>query len=320
MRVFVTRQVLPDGLRELYTAAEVRVWEEDTPVPRAVLLAEAERCNALLTMVTDRVDAAVLDHPRLKVVSNYAVGYDNIDVQAATARGIPIGNTPDAVTEPTADLTFALLLGAARRISEGQHYVQDGQWSAWHPQLLLGMPVWGMTLGIIGFGRIGQAVAKRATGFNMQILYSGSPKPATGIANVRHVSLEELLQRSDMVSIHAPLNADTHHLIGARELAQMKPTAILINTSRGGLVDPDALYHALHNGTIAHAALDVTEPEPIALDSPLLTLPNCLIVPHIGSATTAARVHMGQMASANIVAALNGQRLPNCVNPSVYNA
>lgn len=318
MRVFVTRQVLPEGIAALYDYAKVRVWEGDYPVPRDVLLEEAAVCDGLLTMVTDRVDQAVLEHSNLKVVSNYGVGYDNIDIDAATACGVPIGNTPDAVTEPTADLTFALLLSAARRINEGERYVQDGHWQAWDPILLLGGRVAGTTLGIIGFGRIGQAVARRARGFDMRILYSGSPKPEAAALGAQHVSLEELLAESDFVTIHAPLTTQTYHLISRRELALMKPSAMLINTSRGGLVDPDALYEALREGVIAQAALDVTEPEPIPLDSPLLTLTNCLIVPHIGSATVSARIHMGQQASENVIAGLLGERLPNCVNPEVY--
>jgi lactate dehydrogenase-like 2-hydroxyacid dehydrogenase len=319
MRVFVTRQVLPQGIQSLYDVAEVRVWEEDTPVPYEVLREEAAKCDALLTTVIDKVDEQILAHPNLKVVSNYGVGYDNINIAAATRLGIPIGNTPDAVTEPTADIAFALLMSAARRIPEGERYVRNGEWGAWHPQLLLGMRVWGATLGIVGFGRIGQAVAKRATGFNMRILYSGTPKPTEAAkVNAEHISFEDLLRQSDFVSLHTALNKDTYHLISTRELALMKPTAMLINTARGGVVDPDALYHALKNGTIAQAALDVTEPEPIPMSSPLLTLPNCLIVPHIGSATVAGRIHMGQMASANILAGLRGEKLPNCVNGDVY--
>lgn len=234
MRVFVTRQVLPEGIAALRDYATVRVWEGDWPVPRDVLLEEAAECDGLLTMVTDRVDEAVLANPNLKVVSNYGVGYDNIDVAAATAYGVPIGNTPDAVTEPTADLTFALLLSAARRIPEGERYVHDGLWQAWDPTLLLGMRVTGATLGIIGFGRIGQAVARRAQGFNMRLLYSGRPQPAAAELGAQHVSLEELLTESDFVTVHAPLNDQTYHLISHRELALMKPTALLINTARGG--------------------------------------------------------------------------------------
>jgi glyoxylate reductase len=318
MRVFVTRQVLPEGIAALYDYATVRVWEGDGPVPRDVLLEEASVCDGLLTMVTDRVDEAVLAHPNLKVVSNYGVGYDNIDVAAATRRGVPIGNTPDAVTEPTADLAFALMLSAARRITEGERYVHDGQWQAWDPTLLLGMRVYGATLGIIGFGRIGQALAKRATGFNMRILYSGSPRPEAAGLGAHCVPLDELLAESDFVSVHTPLNEQTYHLIDRDALAKMKPTAMLINTARGGIVNPEALYEALRDGQIAYAALDVTEPEPIPMDSPLLTLSNCLIVPHIGSATVDARIHMGQQASENVIAGLLGQRLPNCVNPEVY--
>jgi glyoxylate reductase len=318
MRVFITRQVLPEGYAELQQVAEVRVWEEDGVCPREVILEEAQRCDALLTMVTDKVDEAVLNNPNLKVISNYAVGYDNINVAYATQKRIPIGNTPNAVTESTADLTLALLLGAARRMGEAERYVHNGSWVSWHPQLLLGVSVWGATLGILGLGRIGMAIARRAKGFNMRILYSGNPKPEAEEVGAIHVSMEELLQQSDFVSISTPLNPKTYHLISAPELALMKPTAILVNTSRGGVVDPAALYDALKDGTIAYATLDVTEPEPISMDSPLLTLENCLIVPHIGSATLSARIDMGQTASRNIIAGLRGQRLPFCVNPEVY--
>jgi glyoxylate reductase len=314
MRVFVTRQVLPQGIARLYEAAEVRVWEKDSIVPYDELRREAARCDALLTTVADRVDAPLLEANRhLKCVANYGVGYDNIDVAAAARCGIPVGNTPGAVTEATADLAFALLMTGARRLMESADYVARGEWTGWHPQLFLGMDVYRATLGIIGFGRIGQAVARRARGFEMRILYSGSPKPQAAELGAQHVPLETLLAESDFVSVHTAFNPQTYHLIGAAQMAQMKPTAMLINTARGGVVDPHALYEALRAGTIACAALDVTEPEPIPPDSPLLTLSNCLIVPHIGSATVRTRIRMGEMATENILAALRGDALPYAV-------
>jgi glyoxylate reductase len=314
MRVFVTRQVLPQGIARLYEAADVRVWEEDGVVPYDELLREAARCDALLTTVADRVDAGLLEANRhLKCIANYGVGYDNIDVAAASRCGIPVGNTPGAVTEATADLAFALLMAGARRLLESAQYVARGAWAGWHPQLFLGIDIYRATLGIVGFGRIGQAVARRARGFDMRVLYSGSPKPEAAELKAQHVPIETLLAESDFVSVHTAFNAHTYHLIGAAQLAQMKPTAMLINTARGGVVDPDALYEALRVGTIACAGLDVTEPEPIPPDSPLLTLSNCLIVPHIGSATVRTRIRMGEMATDNILAALKGEPLPYAV-------
>jgi glyoxylate reductase len=319
-RVFVTRQVLPQGIQALYQHATVRVWEEDRPVPRPILEEEFARCDAVLTMVTDKIDRDLIAlNPHIKIISNYGVGYDNIDVATASEKRIPVGNTPNAVTEGTADIAFALLMAGARRISEAERFVRNGKWGAWHPQLLLGQDVWGATLGIIGFGRIGQAMAKRATGFDMRILYSGNPKPAEAQrVNAQHVALETLLRESDFVSVHTALTPQTYHFIGEKELRQMKPTAILINTARGGVVDPQALYHALRDGTIAYTGLDVTEPEPIPMDSPLLSLDNCVIVPHIGSATVKTRTDMGLAASANIIAVLNGERPRFCVNPHIY--
>jgi glyoxylate reductase len=268
-------------------------------------------------MLTDRIDAAFMDAAgsTLKVISQMAVGYDNIDVNAARQRGIAVGNTPGVLTDTTADLAFALLLAAARRLVEGVRYIEHGEWKMWHPTVLLGRDVSGATLGIVGFGRIGGAVAKRAAGFDMRILaYSPSltDDQATS-ANVERADLERLLRESDFVSLHTPLNQATRHLINRETLKLMKPTTILVNTSRGGVVDQEALYEALANGIIGGAALDVTTPEPLRADHPLLKLPNVLIVPHIGSATVGTRGRMALMAADNLIAGVTGKALPNAV-------
>jgi glyoxylate reductase len=319
-RVFVTRQIPSAGLDPIVAACAATVWPGDLPPSRTELLAGAAGCDGVLTLLTDRVDAEFLDHagPGLRVVSNYAVGYDNIDVAACAMRGIAVGNTPGALTETTADFAFALIMAAARRIPEASRYVAERRWQSWDPILLLGADVHGSTLGIVGFGRIGQAVARRAKGFGMEVLYA-SPRPADPAVEselgATPVALPELLARSDFVSLHVSLGAGTRHLIDAAALARMKPTAILVNTARGPVVDAAALYAALKSGTIAAAALDVTDPEPIPNDDPLLELDNCLIVPHVASATTAARGRMAEMAAANLLAGLRGEPLPTPVLP-----
>jgi glyoxylate reductase len=242
-----------------------------------------------------------------------AVGYDNIDVAAARERGILVGNTPGVLTEATADLAFALLLAAARRLLEGVQYIRDGQWRTWDPNALLGGDLNGATLGVIGLGRIGKAVARRASGFNMRLLaYSPRTSPQDAAAdNITLVDLDTLLRESDYVSLHVPLNSTTRHLINRDTLAKMKPTAILVNTARGGIVDQKALYDALKNGVIGGAALDVTDPEPLPLDDPILSLPNALIVPHIGSASHWTRDQMALMSADNLIAGVTEQPLPN---------
>ncbi|GAB4516485.1 MAG: D-glycerate dehydrogenase [Anaerolineae bacterium] len=304
----------------LQTVGEVRVWPDELPPAPERLRLELADADAVLSLLTDRIDAAVMDAaPQLKVISNFAVGYDNIDVAAATARGIPVGNTPGVLTETSADTAFALLMAAARRIGEAERYVHNGLWRTWSPTLLLGQDVHGATLGIIGLGRIGQAVARRAQGFGMRVLYHGGSDTAAAQAlGAEARTLDDLLRESDFISLHVPYKPETHHLINARALALMKPTAILINTARGGVVDSAALYEALASGQLAYAALDVTDPEPIPLDDPLLTLENCFIVPHIGSASVATRNKMAAMAAQNLIAGLHGERLPHCVNPEVY--
>ena len=316
-KVFVSR-IIPDaGLKRLQESCEVDLWEEPLPPAYETLLERVRGVDGILCLLTERIDAQLLDAagPQLKVVSQMAVGYDNIDVNAAAERGIPVGNTPGVLTEATADLTLALLLAAGRRIVEGVRYIQDGKWQTWEPMGLLGADLTGATLGIIGMGRIGAAVAQRAAGFDMKIIaYSPSlTRDQARAAGVEKVDLESLLSDSDFVSLHCPLNDQTRGLIDAETLAQMKPSAILINTARGPIVDQQALYEALKNGVIAAAALDVTDPEPIPLDDPLMTLPNVIIVPHIGSASIRTRDRMAQMAASNLLAGLEGKPLPNAI-------
>jgi lactate dehydrogenase-like 2-hydroxyacid dehydrogenase len=318
--VFVTRRIPDQGLAMIRQACAVTLWEDELPPPYNVLRAEAARADGLLTLLSDRVDAPLLESaPRLKVVSQMAVGFDNIDLAAATARGIPVGHTPGVLTETTADLAFALLMAAARRLPEAERFVHAGKWRTWGPMLLLGQDIHGATLGIVGMGRIGLAVARRAQGFGMRIIYySRRESDEARALGAEYLPLDEVFAQADFISLHTPLTPETYHLIDDRAFALMKPTAILINTARGGVIDPDALYRALSTGKIAAAALDVTEPEPIPPDSPLLTLDNCLIVPHIGSASVATRTRIAVMAAENLLAGLRGERLPHCANPQVY--
>jgi len=322
-RVFVSRVIPDEGLDAVRDACELDLWTEELPPPRDELLRRSAGMDGLLTLLTDRVDAELLDAagPQLKVVSNYAVGFDNLDVPELTRRRIPAGNTPGVLTETTADLAFALLMAAARRIDEGSRYVRGGRWKTWGPMLLMGVDLHGATLGIVGFGRIGREMAKRASGFGMKVVYH-DVHPATPdeerALNARRVEMDELLATSDMVSLHTNLTDETRHLIDAPALARMKRTAILVNTSRGPVVDQAALYEALRDGQIFAAALDVTDPEPMAPDDPLLTCENCLVVPHIASASRVTRGKMAAIAAANLLAGLRGDPLPSCVNPEVY--
>jgi glyoxylate reductase len=322
-KVFVARILPEDGLRPVVEACDARVWEGELPPSRDELLAAVEGCDGVLALLTDRVDDEFLDRagPQLKVVSNFAVGFDNIDVPACTRRGIPVGNTPGVLTETTADLAWALLMAAARRVAEGDRYVRAGRWRTWGPMLLLGPDVHGSTLGLVGFGRIGQALARRAMGFGMTILYHDVRRAEAAIETAygaTYVPLETLLARSDYVSLHVNLTSETRHLMNAERLRIMNPSAVLVNTSRGPVVDQRALYEALRHGVIFAAALDVTDPEPMASDDPLLTLENCLVVPHIASASRATRGKMAAMAAANLLAGVRGERLPTPVNPEVY--
>lgn len=320
-KVFVTRQ-LPTDLEPLHQVATVEVWPKQQPPPVAVLREKVPELDGLLCLLTDTIDPALIAAaPALKVISQMAVGYDNIDIAAATARRIPVGHTPGVLTDATADLTWALLMAAARRVVEGDRFTRSGQWQTWSPDLLLGPNITGATLGIVGFGRIGQAVARRAKGFEMRILYTSRHRANLDleqVLGVEFVPFELLLQSSDFITIHTPLSPETHHLFSQHQFEQMQRSAILINTARGSIVDPEALYQALSSGQIAGAAIDVTEPEPIAMDSPLLGLDNLIITPHIGSASWQTRKKMADMAIENLIAGLSGDRLPYCVNPEVY--
>jgi glyoxylate reductase len=318
-KVFVTRIIRDAGLNLVREFCNAEVWQGAMPPARETLLEKARGMDGILCLLTDRIDGELLDAagPQLKVVSNHAVGFDNIVVRDATARGIPVGNTPDILTDATADLAFALLLAAARRLSESEKYLRGGKWKTWEPSALLGMDLAGRTLGLVGFGRIGRAVAKRAFGFDLRVIYHDpSAEPEFNASPIN--SLDELLRESDFVSVHTPLNDATRRLVNAEFLSKMKPNAVLVNTSRGPVVDQHALYEALKSKQIFAAALDVTEPEPLPLDSPLLTLDNCLIVPHIGSASERTRDDMSRLAALNLIAGLKGERLPHCVNPEVY--
>jgi len=317
-RVFVSRMIPDAGLNRIKEACEADIWPGDMPPPYATLLERVRDVDGILCTLTDRIDGTLMDTagPQLKVISQMAVGYDNIDIPAARERGILVGNTPGVLTEATADLAFALLLAAARRLQEGVDYIRAGKWQTWDPKALLGGDLSGATLGIIGLGRIGKAVARRASGFNMRIIaYSphGKTEDATQV-NTTLVDLDTLLRESDYISLHIPLNENTRHLINRETLAKMKRTAILVNTARGGVVDQKALYEALKDGIIGRAALDVTDPEPIRLDDPLLMLKNALIVPHIGSASRWTRDQMARMAAENLIAGVTGQPLPHAVN------
>jgi len=322
-RVLVTRIIPDEGLDPVRDGCEVDLWTDDLPPPRDELLRRVAGVDGLLSLLTDRVDDELLDAagPQLKVVSNFAVGFDNIDVPAVTRRGVPAGNTPGVLTETTADLAFALLMAAARRIPEGVDYVRDGRWKTWGPMLLMGVDIHGATLGIVGFGRIGREMARRGRGFGMEIVYHDvHPASAEDEARLgaRRVEMDELLRTADFISLHVNLTDETRHLIDAAALQSMKPTAVLVNTSRGPVIDPSALEQALRDGEIFAAGLDVTEPEPLPADHPLVALPNCIVVPHIASATSVTRGKMAAMAAANLLAGLRGERLPTPVNPEVY--
>lgn len=317
-RVLVTRLIPEAGLGPVREAFDVDLWEDEMPPPRDELLRRVAGMDGLLTLLTDRVDDELLDAagPDLRVVSNFAVGFDNIDVPALTRRGIPGGNTPGVLTETTADLAFTLLMAAARRIPESVDYVRDGHWRTWGPKLLMGVDIHGATLGIVGFGRIGREMARRGRGFGMRILYHdvhpATPEDEADLDATR-VEMDELLRESDFISLHVNLTDETHHLIGADALRAMKSTAVLVNTSRGPVVDPEALEAALRDGEIFAAGLDVTEPEPLGPDDPLLGAPNVTVLPHIGSASHATREAMASLAVDNLLAALAGDPMPHGV-------
>ena len=323
-KIYVTRQIFDEAVDRLKEATDMKYWDSEMPPPRDVLLREVQDIDGLYCLLTEKIDAELFDAaPNLRVVSSMAVGFDNIDVAEATKRGIPVGNTPGVLTETTADFAFALLMAAGRRVSEGDRYTRAGNWKTWGPMVLLGQDIHGSTLGIIGFGRIGVEMAKRAKGFGMNIVYYDVIRNeerekeygATYCSDVK-----ELLAQSDFVSIHVNLTPETRHLINADTLSGMKSTAVLVNTSRGPVVDQTALYHALKDGTIGAAGLDVTEVEPISMDDPLLTLENVIIAPHIASGSVVTRTKMSLMAVDNLLAGLNGEPLPNTPNPEVRGA
>jgi glyoxylate reductase len=326
-RVFVTRPITDSALRRLAESARVDLWDDDAAPSHHELLKRLASVDAVISMVSDRFDAATIAQlPRLAVISNFAVGLDNIDLAAATEAGIAVGHTPGVLTETTADLAFALMLAVARRVAEGDRYVRAGRWHTWTPRLMLGRDVWGATLGIIGWGQIGQAVARRASGFGMRILYaaarqsSHSPGKAATETNppvAEQMELKQLLAESDFISINVPLTADTRHMIGAHQFALMKRDAIIINTARGAIIDQEALIIALKLERIAGAGLDVTEIEPIGTDHPLLQFPNVVITPHIGSASHATRVRMAELAANNILDVFAGKHPRCCANPAV---
>ncbi|GAB7389114.1 D-glycerate dehydrogenase [Bacillaceae bacterium] len=320
-RVFVTRKIPEKAMRMLQERCDVRSWqEEDIPVPHDVLKEELAEADGLFCLLTETIDAGLLEHARrLKVISNMAVGYNNIDVHAATRKGIMVTNTPGVLTETTADLTFALLMATARRLLEASAYLRRGEWKTWSPMLMTGQDVHGATIGIIGMGRIGEAVAKRAKGFDMRVLYynrNRRPEVEEKLG-ATYADLPTLLKESDFVCVLTPYTPETHHLIGKDELALMKKTAVLINTSRGGVVDENALYEALTTGTIWAAGLDVFAQEPVPLDHPLLSLPNVVALPHIGSASVRTRTRMAELAAENLLQALAGHIPSNLVNPEV---
>jgi glyoxylate reductase len=301
--VFVARAITGNALERLRAAGhEVDVWPGNLPPHPTELRDRVANAEGLLSMLTENVDAALLDAaPRLEVIANYAVGFDNVDLALARARGIAVGVTPDVLTDATADLTFALLLAAARRLPEAERAVRDGRWRTFEPRGWLGASVHGATLVVAGGrGRIGSAVARRARGFDMEVITVG-----------RDDDLHHALRRADFVSLHTPLTAQTRHLIDDAALHALKPGAILVNTGRGGLVDQPALKRALEDGRLAAAALDVTDPEPLPPDDPLLDAPNLIVLPHIGSATHAAREAMADMAVDNLLAGLAGEPLPH---------
>lgn len=320
-KVYVTRRVQDAGIDLLKGRADFEVWEKNVPMDRESLLKKAPLVKGLLCTLSDKIDPELLDLcPDLKVVSNYGVGYDNIDVEAATARGVMVTNTPDVLTNATADTAFTLILASARRVVEANEFLRSGDWITWEPDLLLGQDVSEATLGIVGMGKIGQAVARRAAGFSMKVLFHNrSPRPELEKElGARQVSLDELLRESDFVSLHCPLSDETKGLIGEEELKKMKKSAILVNTSRGPVVDQKALFKACSEKWIWGAGLDVFDVEPVPLDEPLLTLKNVTTIPHLGSATLKTREAMAMKAATNLLAGLEGKRPPNLVNPAVW--
>jgi len=318
-KVYVTRRIAQKGLDMIAQVAEVELWPEELPPPHEVLLEKVRNVEGLVSLLTDKIDASLIAAAaRLRVISNYAVGFDNIDVAEATRRGIVVGNTPGVLTETTADFTFALLMAAARRVVESDAFTRKGKWRTWGPLLLLGQDIHHATLGIVGLGRIGAEVAKRGRGFDMRVIYYDEQRrkrEEEKSLGVEYVALKTLLSESDFICLHTPLTPMTRHLIGVEEFARMKPSAVLINSSRGPVVDGGALYAALRSRRIFAAGIDVTETEPISPDDPLLTLDNLVITPHIASSSFNTRTNMAVIAAENLIAGLRDEIPPHCVNP-----
>lgn len=322
MKVVITRKIPDEVIEELSNRYHIYMWEkENEPMPRDLLLKEIANAEAVFTNVADQIDKEFFDAaPQLKTVCTMAVGFDNIDIEEANKRGIPVGHTPGVLTEATADLTFALLMATARRIVEGMDYLRKDKWTSWGPMLLTGQGIYGKTIGIIGMGRIGEGVAKRASGFSMNILYHNRSRKreVEEQLGASYRSLEDLLKESDYVVLLTPSTPETYQMIGAKELSLMKKDAIFINTSRGTNVDEEALYHALKEKEIYAAGLDVFDNEPISANHPLTSLDNVVLLPHIGSATIETRLEMARMTVQNIIKGLDGERLLHTVNPEVY--
>jgi glyoxylate reductase len=320
-RVFVSRQIAPEAIDMLRARAEVRVWEEDHAIPRETLLREVAEVDAVLSLLTEKIDEELLEAARnLKIVANMAVGFDNFDVPALTRRGVIGTNTPGVLTETTADFAFALMMGAARYVSQGVEYVRTGKWKTWEPNLFVGQDIHHSTVGIVGMGRIGIEFAKRARGFDMRVLYYDVYRRDAEFERqhgIEYRELEALLAEADFVTIHVDLNDSTRRLFNAERFRKMKPSAYLINAARGPIVDTEALYQALKSGQIAGAALDVTDPEPLPADHPLLQLQNCVVCPHIASASVRTRTNMAKLAAENIVNVLEGREPLTPVNPEV---
>lgn len=317
----MSRVVPEEAVQILKDAFEVEIWEEDRPVPREKLIEEAKKADGLYVMLTDKIDQELMEQaPHLKVVSNMAVGYDNIDVPTASEKGIIIANTPGILSDTTADLAFGLLMDTARRLSEANRYLLEGKWQKWSPMLLAGQDVHGATIGIIGMGRIGEAVAKRATGFDMKILYHNRHRKidAEEKYGAEYRTLDDLIKESDFIVLLTPLTPETVNLIGRREFEMMKPSAVFINVSRGATVDEEALYEALTANKIWAAGLDVFKQEPLPKDHPLLQLNNVVALPHIGSASIKTRKKMAIMAAENLRDILLGKKSPNMVNPEIW--
>ncbi len=319
-KVYVTRLLPKPAMDRIESFCDAKIWPSELPPPRDVLLDNVREVEGLVSLLTDKVDTELFGKARkLRVVSNCAVGFDNIDVAEATKRRIIVGNTPGVLTETTADFAFTLMSAAARRVVEGDNLVRTGKWKTWGPMVLMGEDLHGATLGIVGLGRIGAAVAQRAKGFGMRLLYYDVARHAQveDELGIQHVGFDELLAESDFITIHTNLTAETHHLIGAKQFEKMKRTCVLVNTARGPIVDNMALYEALRDGKIGFAALDVTEPEPLPSDHPLISLNNVIITPHIASASVKTRTKMALMAADNLIAGLKGEMPPSPVNPEV---